>query len=550
MSEVRRARRFRLGRRSLMARLVGTFLVISILMVAIVGLVAYQRARSALEASIFDRLGAVADAKTDALDRWIAEQQRNLVFIGTLPQVAGEGRSLLLGGSDARARKQAYDALASQLTQAVNQTSDAQEIMVLNLKGDIVVSTFQGDEGKSQANETFFKRGVSHTTVQNPYTSSLNGQPTITVSTPLFDSGGYGQRLGVLAANLNLQRIDGIVLTNTSLGQTGASYLVDPDHRFVHKILDTGAAKNGVHSQGIDRAVAGTSGQGLYDNYAGVPVIGVYRWLPDHDAALIVEMSQQEAFAPARRLAITIFVIGLTVVAVMAVVIYLAARRIARPILAITDTATAVTAGDLTREAPVTTDDEVGELAISFNTMTGQLRETLEGLEQRVEERTQELHEQNTELEALHDTTLGVMDRLDLEELLATLLTRAGDLLGTAHGSIYLEDPGGTEVENRVAVGLLQRDLGSRLSHGEGLAGRVWDSGEPLVIEDYDAWDGRVETFPLDTISSLVGVPLEVRDPGRRRPRDGPRHGRRGSVRTRGGRPAPTVRAARIDRAG
>jgi len=509
VDEGARPHRFRFSRRSLTARLVVTFLVISILMVAIVGLVAYGRARSALEASIYDRLNAVADAKTDALDRWIAEQQRNVVFIGTLPQVANEGRVLMAARSSEQVRSSAYGALSTQLTQAVNQTSDAQELMVLDPKGTIVVSTVQADEGKSQAGERFFKRGVSHTTVQSPYTSNLNGQSTITVSTPLFDQGGTGVQIGVLAANLNLERLDGIVLTHTGLGDTGASYLVDPDHRFVHKILDAGGYTKGVHSPAIDQALTGHSGQGLYDSYAGVPVIGVYRWLPQHDAALIVEMSQQEALAPARRLAITTFLIGLAVVAVMAVVIYLAARRIAKPILAITETATAVTAGDLTREAPVTTDDEVGELATSFNTMTGQLRETLEGLEQRVEERTKELNEQNTELEALHDTTLGVMDRLDLDELLSTLLTRAADLLGTEHGSIYLETPGGMEVENRVAVGLLRGDVGSRLSHREGLAGRVWDSGEALVIDDYDAWDGRAASFPQGTIRALVGVPLK-----------------------------------------
>ena len=91
-------------------------------------------------------------------------------------------------------------------------------------------------------------------------------------------------------------------------------------------------------------------GRGLYENYAGVPVIGVYRWLPEIGATLVAEQSQEEAFAPARRLALTIGGIGLGVVALLGLGIYAASRRIARPILAITDTASAVTAGDLTRK--------------------------------------------------------------------------------------------------------------------------------------------------------------------------------------------------------
>ena len=87
------------------------------------------------------------------------------------------------------------------------------------------------------------------------------------------------------------------------------------------------------------------------------------------------------------------------------------------------------------------------------------------------------------------------------------------------------------------------------MSLGEGLAGRVWESGEPLVIEDYDSWEGRQDTFPRGRIRALVGVPLlsgtEVigtlgvaRDALRRAP-----------VRALRGRAAAALRAARVDRA-
>ena len=63
--------------------------------------------------------------------------------------------------------------------------------------------------------------------------------------------------------------------------------------------------------------------------------------------------------------------------------------------------------------------------------MTSELRETLEGLEKRVADRTEELRLQNAELGALHETTLGVMHRLDIGDLLRELLARACELLGT-----------------------------------------------------------------------------------------------------------------------
>lgn len=498
-----------------MARLVLTFLALSLLMVGIVGTVSYLRARSSLETSVFDRLSAAEQLKADSLDRWIDEQRRNVVFVAGLLGGFQSGPSSGVGKnvSDVlshrpgdRSGARAREDIRSVLQYVVAQTADAQEMLVLNLDGRVVVSTVPSHERVNQAREKYFERGSSGTYVQPVAQSSLAGRPTITVGTPLFDRDG--QRIGVVAANLNLERLDRIVLPSAGLGSTGQAYLVGKDGRFVHTRLRTGRYAGRVASKGIKGALAGKEGQGLYDSYAGAKVIGVWRWLDEIGAGLVAEQHQSAAFAPARRLALTLAGIGLVVAALLGVGIFLASRRIARPILAITDTATAVSGGDLTREAPVTTRDEVGTLAVAFNTMTSRLRETLEGLEQRVAERTEELRIQNAELGALHETTLGVMHRLEVEDLLKELLERAGELLGAGHGYIYVGRPGAEEIERRVAIGVFEEDLGRTMAPGEGLAGRVWETGEAIVIDDYDAWEGRMQSIERGRIRALVAVPL------------------------------------------
>ena len=128
----------------------------------------------------------------------------------------------------------------------------------------------------------------------------------------------------------------------------------------------------------------------------------------------------------------------------------------------------------------MTTNDEVGTLAVAFNTMTGRLRETLEGLELRVAERTDELAKQNVELEALNETSVGIMQRLDLEELLRELVERAGEMLGTPHGYIYLAAAGRRgDRESRSRSVLFEAERGRTMRAGVGVAGQVWATGEP-----------------------------------------------------------------------
>ena len=43
---------------------------------------------------------------------------------------------------------------------------------------------------------------------------------------------------------------------------------------------------------------------------------------------------------------------------------------------------------------------------------------------------------------------------------------------------------------------------------GEGLSGRVWETGQPLAIPDYSRWEGRVRQVATDAFRAVLGVPL------------------------------------------
>ncbi len=187
-------------------------------------------------------------------------------------------------------------------------------------------------------------------------------------------------------------------------------------------------------------------------------------------------------------------------------------ENIAGPVRRLTGVAERIRAGDLAAQARVESGDEIGALAETFNKMTVQLRQTLEDVEQRrsdLQRAAEALRQQNEYLAALHDTTLGLMNRLNPNDLLEALLARAGQLLGTPHGYIYLAESGESEIERKVGVGLFGEKTGERMKAGEGLAGKVWQTGQPLMVDDYDAWAGRSPNYPQGLIRAVMGVPLK-----------------------------------------
>jgi diguanylate cyclase (GGDEF)-like protein len=111
-------------------------------------------------------------------------------------------------------------------------------------------------------------------------------------------------------------------------------------------------------------------------------------------------------------------------------------------------------------------------------------------------------------LRALDDTALALLDRTDQDGLLATILARASALLGTPHAWIDLLEPDATAFVMRIGTGAFADMQGSSLSAGDGVAGAMVRTGQPIVVDDYDAWPGRAGETPVG-LGATVAAPLK-----------------------------------------
>jgi PAS domain S-box-containing protein len=118
----------------------------------------------------------------------------------------------------------------------------------------------------------------------------------------------------------------------------------------------------------------------------------------------------------------------------------------------------------------------------------------------------EESRRQNEYLSALHETTLGVISRLDLTELLETLVERAVSLADASFGFAYQVLPDGDEIELKVGTGWFRAYLGTRLRRGEALSGKVWESGRPMSVDNFETWSGYLHKE--GEIGPAISVPL------------------------------------------
>lgn len=90
---------------------------------------------------------------------------------------------------------------------------------------------------------------------------------------------------------------------------------------------------------------------------------------------------------------------------------------------------------------------------------------------------------------------------------LEQIITSAAEVIGTPRGYVCLAEPDSDHMVVRVGIGASTEHVGYKLRRGEGLAGRVWETGRPLVIADYASWPHRVGA-PSERIEAALGVPL------------------------------------------
>ncbi len=111
---------------------------------------------------------------------------------------------------------------------------------------------------------------------------------------------------------------------------------------------------------------------------------------------------------------------------------------------------------------------------------------------------------------ALHETSVDLAGHRDIKGLLRAIVIRAGKLVGTEMGGLYLTVPNGLQMV--VARGMLEPFVDRVLPQGEGASGRAVISRKAILINDYATWEGSSPMYTDLRVGSVIAAPLLWKD--------------------------------------
>ncbi len=271
--------------------------------------------------------------------------------------------------------------------------------------------------------------------ISEVYFDASTAEPLVILAVPAKDV--FGEFQGALVAEVNLKFMWDVV-GQLQVGQTGLAYVVDKQGDLI-AFGDAARVLKGENLSHLTEVAEFISDSNIDElelytiGINGSTVVASYVALGTPDWAVVTELPVEEAYRAAIDNAVILLGIVLFITILAAGTGIYASRYLTRPLLNLTQTATQLAAGEIGLQAPMEGPAEVVRLASAFNYMTGQLRELIGSLEERVATRTRRL-----ETIALVSERLTAI--LDFEQLLQEMADEIKEKFVYYHAQVYTID--------------------------------------------------------------------------------------------------------------
>lgn len=244
-----------------------------------------------------------------------------------------------------------------------------------------------------------------------------------------------------------------------------------------------------------------------YKNESGVSVIAQVIWLEELKTGVALEVPEDSIFGDINDLVPFLLVIFFAASFAMGFTIIWIANQVAGPIRSLADITSQFAQGKFSERANITSRDELGTLASSFNRMADELNAMYQSLREQVAERTRQIR-------TAAEVAQGLTTTFNLDELLNKTVRLIVERFGFYHAGIFMIDPTGTTASLRAAHGPSAEEMlkrGHQLEVGsDSIVGWASSRLEPRVAADVERDPVHHKNPLLPETRAEVGVPIAL----------------------------------------
>ena len=218
-------------------------------------------------------------------------------------------------------------------------------------------------------------------------------------------------------------------------------------------------------------------------------------------------VSQHIEHDASRTLRNTLVIAGVGLIFMLAGAGLITRIMIAQPLRKLTLGTQAIAAGDLSHRVHISSQDELGTLALSFNQMAAELSEYRDEMEQQVANRTREL-------QALFDVTAVASTSLNQIEVLERSLAQVVQVMNASYASIHLL----TNEHETLQIAAEHQDWDEKqadhavISWISAVVSRVVDEAQPFCLPMIDPDNQAKPSLPPHVPNiSYLGVPMKAK---------------------------------------
>lgn len=377
---------------SIREKLIFYFVSLGVIVIIIVGSLSYYFARQAMLNRTLDQLTSLRLEKKYRIEQFFLDRDRDIELICNTAEI-----KRIIQNRAAKNPITDDSQLLSDHTYLNNYILSLgyyQRMFVA--KGDSVIFCLNSDQ--SEAEGSYNDNPDLKDLIDQLSTESFPSDKTllkdITKSNPVILTGKdvtdrAGNTIGSVILEIPISAINTIMTDyseQNGLGKSGEAYLVGNDNlmRSNSRFRENAVLNIQVTTPAVNKAFNGDTGRDIGPDYRNIKCLGSYSPLniDGLNWVIIAEIDEQEAMIPVNAIRNSILLVSIIIAASVFLIAMLVSLRITGPLKRLQKATEQIGSGNYEGELKVTSNDEIGLLTQTFNSMTDRLKKQSEEIEQ------------------------------------------------------------------------------------------------------------------------------------------------------------------------